>query len=174
MSGNHIFSIIFTILAKIIPLNPSYILLILPCIDLSVSRLAKGYWNEDKNYSIFFNISDQKEILSPIDIKNLNEKKYFLLIDLFINILNTFSINYYIFNRPYKTNHSILNNMNKYIEEYCLQKKYNFINFNSYFNGDDNIDNYFYDNLHLNEYGSIKLGNILANCIYDNILSKNL
>lgn len=174
MSGNHLFSIIFTTLSKIIPLNPSFIFLILPSIDLSISRLEKGYWNEDKNYSIFYKISDQRELLNSIDITKLREKNYFLFLDLFINILNIFSINYYICNRPYSDDLFFLNEMNKIVKEYCSYKKYNFIDLDFYVRNSvrENIDKYFYDKLHLNEKGSLILGNILTNCIYENILSK--
>ena len=165
MSGSHMLTCIFSLLAKVIPLNPKIVILFLPAIDFGIARFVDGYWNNDKNYSIFFNISNKSEEMRNADISYLTESKYLTMIDIFVNILKKFKIDYYICSRPYLKRNDIRREMNKIALSHCKKEKYKYFDFDMIL--EDRCSTLFYDNIHLHEQGSIIMGEVLAKTIYN-------
>lgn len=167
MSGTHMLSCIFTLLAKIIPLKPKGVILFLPAIDFAVVRLARGYWNLDKNLSIFYGLTDRVKEMLPPDIGNLEQSHYLTMLDIFTNILEKFNIKYCICSRPYYKKGDMRRKLNEYALNHCKEKKYPFVDFDSLLV--DEAPLLFYDNLHLHQRGCIVMGELLAEKIYSDM-----
>lgn len=164
MSGSHMLSCVFLLLSKVIPIKPKGVILFLPAIDFGIARLSKEYWNLDKNYSIFYKISEESEDMLPPDFSNLEQSHYLTMLDIFTNILEKFKIKYYICTRPYFKRGDIRRKMNEYALNHCKEKKYPFVDFDSLLV--DESPSLFYDNIHLHQKGSVAMGEILADKIY--------
>lgn len=105
MSGANIFHCNITLLAKIVPLRPKFVLLCLPSIDDKTLRMPDGYWNSDKNVSIFYDPSfDRAPLLHSADY---TEGDYLAMIKLFFNILDAFSLRGAVCLRPFYRLHFI-------------------------------------------------------------------
>ena len=158
MSGANIFHCNITLLAKIVPLRPKFVLLCLPSIDDKTLRMPDGYWNSDKNVSIFYDPSfERAPLLQSADYAGSG---YLAMIKLFFNILDAFSLRGAVCLRPFYRLNDRRHEMNGLARDFCRQNGYPCIDLNR--ESRDVVEKMFYDNIHLNQTGSVLFGRMLA------------
>lgn len=159
MSGANIFHCNITLLAKIVPLNPKLVILCLPSIDAKTLRMPGGYWNSDKNVSIFYEPSFGRAALSSwVDYAGGG---YLSMLQLFFSILDAFSIRGAVCLRPYYRNDDSRHEMNRVAHAFCLEHNRSCLDLRVPDKGC--VSEMFYDNIHLHQKGSILFGQLLAN-----------
>lgn len=158
MSGANIFHCNITLLAKIVPLRPKFVLLCLPSIDDKTLRMPDGYWNSDKNVSIFYDPTFEKEPLSQST--TYTESGYTAMLKLFFNILDAFSLRGAVCLRPFYRMNDRRHEMNGLARNFCRQNGYPCLELDM--ENSNVVKKMFYDNIHLNQSGSVLFGRMLA------------
>lgn len=168
MSGSNTLNLYNLFINKIIPQKPLCVLFFTTLMDISIACLDEGYWNFYKNHS---NLYLQKDLPKKWN-KEANFDNYEKILELFIKSSNIFKINFCIVTACYRNKYDdfskkIFKSSQHFQESIAYRKELNTITKNCALKNNidnnlfdiepdinENFNKLFYDNSHLNEFGS--------------------